>query len=377
MLPSVRPVRILHCADIHLDRPFRSLTPAAARARAGELLDTFRQIVELARQADVDLFLIAGDLFEHRWVRPETIRTVAAELARVGCPVLIAPGNHDPLLPASFYRTYRWPPNVHIFGPAWERLAFPDLNLAVWGIGFDRWEVPDQPLAAFRVSDPELVNIGILHGGAAMAGTRAEEGVYAPFTAAQVQAAGFDYLALGHYHRAGVVAGVAHYPGSPEGLDFGQEGEHGVLLGAVGKGSLAVDLVRVGSREYIRAEVDISGCGTRDEVVERVRSAFSAESRRRHIYRVTLVGRHLGGLEVRPEEIRDALAPDFYALALVNAAGPGWDLGALAAERDLRGAFVRQVQAALAAPLAERDRRRLERACLLGLEAIDREAGGA
>lgn len=377
VLPVVRPVRVLHCADLHLDRPFRGLEPEVARARSRELLETFRRIVALARERDVDLFIIAGDLFEHRWVEPETIRTVAGELERLGRPVLIAPGNHDPLVPTSYYRTYRWPANVRIFGPAWERVHFPELNTSVWGIGFDRWEVPEQPLAGFCAPAGDQVQIGVLHGSAVLPGIGAEEDVYAPFTAEQVAAAGLDYLALGHYHRAGIVGGVARYPGSPEGLDFGQQGEHGVLVGAVARGRADLDLVPVGRREYVRAAVDITGCGTRDEVLAQVRAAFPAANRQRHIYRLTLTGRHQRGLELRPEEIRAALQADFYALTVTSAAGPEWDLGALAGARDLRGAFVRGIQGALAGARNEQDRRRLELACLLGLETIDREAGGA
>lgn len=369
-------VRILHCADFHLDRPFRGLDPDRARQRVQELLATFRRTVALALERQVQVLLIVGDLFEHRWVRPETVRTVAAELARFGRPTFIAPGNHDPRVANSYYNTFPWPPNVHIFGPEWEAVPLPDLGVTVWGIGFDRWEVPDPPLAALRVQG-EGLHLAVVHGSVLFPGHRPEEEVYAPIPVADLLACGAHYVALGHYHSARVAAwrdgvAVARYPGSPEGLDFGQQGDHGVLVGEVAPDRVDLELVPVGLRRYVRAQVDITGCGTAVEVAERILAAFPAEDRERHLFRITLTGRHRPGLDVRPQELCQELAPAFYSLELESAAGPDYDLAALAQGRDLRGAFVRRVQAALAGA-SDRERRRLERALYLGLEAMDRE----
>lgn len=78
------------------------------------------------------------------------------------CPVFIAPGNHDALLPGSPYLENGWPENVHIFRTAEpERISLPELD--IYGAGFLRAEMPAM-LDGFRAADPSRLNILVLHG---------------------------------------------------------------------------------------------------------------------------------------------------------------------------------------------------------------------
>lgn len=380
----VEPIRILHCADLHLDRPFPGLDPDAARRRTAELFAAFRRTVDLALERDVQVFLVAGDLFEHRWVRPETLRLIASEFLRLAPrPVLIAPGNHDPLVGGSPYLSFRWPENVRIFGSGWQEISLEGAPCTVLGRGFDRWEVADRPLAQLpRLREMDgRIQILLFHGSADLRGrAEPEEGVYAPFSAAEVEAAGADYVALGHFHLHQVVARrpngtpLACYPGSPEGLDFGQSGPHGVLVGTVGRDSTQLELVPVGEREFVRSEVDITGCATHEEVADRLRGLYSADERRRHLFQLTLSGRYARDLgELDTARLLDQVQADFYHLNLTVAARPDWDLDAVCRGRDLMAAFARRLRDAAAAATDPRERRRLEQALYLGLEALERE----
>jgi hypothetical protein len=57
-------MRILHIADVHLDRPFVDLGAADARARRAEVRDTFRRALKIGEERNVDLITIGGDLWE-------------------------------------------------------------------------------------------------------------------------------------------------------------------------------------------------------------------------------------------------------------------------------------------------------------------------
>ena len=82
--------------------------------------------------------LLAGDLFDSARVYRDTLEALRAALAACRCPVFIAPGNHDALLPGSPYLENGWPENVHIFRTAEpERVSLPEgcvncLTEAVW-----------------------------------------------------------------------------------------------------------------------------------------------------------------------------------------------------------------------------------------------------
>ena len=66
-------LRILHTGDIHLDSPFSKLDPRLAEQRRQELRRTFVSAMQYAKDKQVDLVLIAGDLFDHGFVTRETM----------------------------------------------------------------------------------------------------------------------------------------------------------------------------------------------------------------------------------------------------------------------------------------------------------------
>src|SRR6266481_1658324 len=128
-------MRILHLADVHLDRPFVGLRMEARERRRSQLHDTFRRCLTLADARCADLITIGGDLWEHEHLGPNTLNSVVYELGEAGRPVLIICGNHDPLVPGSGYLLADWPENVHIV-----RTSEPELHefgdVAIWGVSW-------------------------------------------------------------------------------------------------------------------------------------------------------------------------------------------------------------------------------------------------
>ena len=57
-----------------------------------------------ASMMGAELLAIAGDLFDHNRVPRVPASRLLAELAEPGMPVVVLPGNHDPLTPGSVYR---------------------------------------------------------------------------------------------------------------------------------------------------------------------------------------------------------------------------------------------------------------------------------
>ena len=70
-------MKLIHCADLHLDSPMESnLTAAKARERKNEILSTFSDLVDLADRGGADAILIAGDLFDSTRTSRKTERYV-------------------------------------------------------------------------------------------------------------------------------------------------------------------------------------------------------------------------------------------------------------------------------------------------------------
>ena len=90
-------MKLIHCADLHLDsRMERNLTGAQARERKGELCATFARLVRYARENQVAAVLIAGDLFDTRRAESRTVGFVLDQIRNAPeTEFFYLRGNHD------------------------------------------------------------------------------------------------------------------------------------------------------------------------------------------------------------------------------------------------------------------------------------------
>ena len=185
-------LRVIHAADLHLDSPFASLPPAQAVRRRKQQRRILQEITTLCGSAD--LVLLAGDVFDDRNVRPETVELMQTLFAQWKIPVFIAPGNHDPYTDTSLWSRVPWPENVHIFTGAMDAVELPHLRCRVWGAAFREREAAEL-LRPIPKSHDGFLEIGVFHGDPVY------NSPYHPISAETIRDCGLDYLALGHIHK--------------------------------------------------------------------------------------------------------------------------------------------------------------------------------
>jgi len=233
MPPGRRPLRVLHTADVHLDEDsYSNAEVRAAHRERGRRV--FRGIVDRALMDDVDLLLIAGDLFDHGRVPDETVAFVRTELQRLRLPVVILPGNHDSLV-LDRHDLAAGTGHVHVIRQLdGQTIHFPELETLVWGRAMQEHEPKFRPLAHLPERDDRRWCLAMAHGFFYAEGERPERS--SPIFAHEVRDSGWDYIALGHQHvRTDISQGAvtAYYAGAPtEGsvlrIDFSDE--HGVRV---------------------------------------------------------------------------------------------------------------------------------------------------
>ena len=70
-------MRIIHCADLHLDSKMESnLDREQALLRRSELIETYERMVDYAHENQVRAILISGDLFDKTHIRKEVKKRV-------------------------------------------------------------------------------------------------------------------------------------------------------------------------------------------------------------------------------------------------------------------------------------------------------------
>ena len=338
-------------ADVHLDQAFTWAGPDVGRRLRQSIRDALRNAVILAAEAGVEAFCVAGDLYEDdRYASdtPEFLRGLFGEVSPA--PVLLAPGNHDPAVPMSLYRTVEWTPNVHVFlEPRLSAFQLSD-GLTVWGAGHDRPAyTPGFLDGGFHAPGPGT-HVALFHGAERGTLRFQEEGkiAHAPFDEVQIAAAGLTHAFVGHYHQPRDTA-LLTYPGNLERLTFGEAGERGLVIATVGgNGSVATQrhvLAKVGMYDVF---LDADGCATVDEVRGRLeaRLAELPQDAPVRVARVTVAGQTAGPLHLSPDDltsVRHGL--DKIVIHRVQLR-ESEDLEKIAAEPTVRGAFVRMIREA-------------------------------
>jgi DNA repair exonuclease SbcCD nuclease subunit len=325
---------LVHAADVHLETAFTEVRGGVRRRAA--LADAFVRIVDLAIARRADALTIGGDLYEAERAGPQTARFVFEQFARFGRPVLVAPGNHDPYSSRSLYARDDLPPNVHVFGePTWSMHPLGD-GVTVYGFGHTPAE-PGRPFAGAHFERPG-VRIALVHGSdedRCPPGKRAT----APFTLAEIRAAGASCALVGHYHNGAVVTDalgpVLAYPGSPEPIKFGERGNHGALVVTVDAGVVTVEPVETARTRLDDVDVTLADAASEHAVLAALEDALQPFGRDDYL-RVRLRGTVAPGTRVDRDLIADRFGDALGALEVLDETVDA-DYAAIAREPNVRG----------------------------------------
>lgn len=359
-------IRVLHAADLHMDSPFEALSGEKAAIRRAEQRALLGKIAELAREREVDLVLLAGDLLDSGSAYRETALMLRQTLAEMEAKVFIAPGNHDFYSPRSVWALLELPENVHVFrSNEIECVSLPELDTEVFGAAFTEESCPALLRDFTPPENPEnRLRVMCLHGEVGSG-----EGKYNPMTEAQLASGGMHYVALGHIHACSGLrhAGATCYawPGCAEGRGFDECGEKGVYITEITRGGCSAEFVPIAARQYHRLEVDLSGG---KDALEAVLQALP-ECAERDIFRIALRGET--ATAPKTEQLRAVLSERVFALRLRDETRPETDIWARAEEDSLRGEFLRRMREKLDSATDETARARLLMALRFGLAAMD------
>lgn len=204
---------LVHSSDLHVDNdPHQG--PYGEDGTTG-----LRVVLEAGKAHDAHFVLLVGDVFDNNRQPAHILDRSAELLADAGRPVLILPGNHDPVTPDSVYLRGGMAklPNVHIIGVTHEQhVHFPDFDVEFWGHAHTDYG----DMTPLRTPRPRAArwHIVLAHG-------HYEDDGAVPLrpswliSNAQIEATQADYIALGHWNRAAQVGTgkvQAYYSGSPD-----------------------------------------------------------------------------------------------------------------------------------------------------------------
>ncbi len=311
-------MRIIQTADLHLDAPFGYLPSILRKQRRESIRNAFKKIVGLTLDRDVDVLIIAGDLFDTHNPPRDTVNFISSELKKLGevkKKVLITPGNHDFYAEDSIYHSFQFMENVHIFREG-EFTEYYDSKHGVvfYGVAGQSFKSDQNVLKDFRVKNDELVNIGILHGSLDYGYFHGEQ-CY-PFKSADFSTTGLDYLALGHYHNFKVEKENKPmvYSGSPSALNFTETDQRIALLVELEEDKFEFEKIPIDDYVYKIFELDCTDIQTSENIKEEI----SRNADDKAFLRVALKGTPHLELNVDIENLEEGLNDKFAFLQIME-----------------------------------------------------------
>ena len=365
-------MRILHTGDLHLDSAFSSFAQRDAehyRELGRELL---RDIFDCAEHEKCQMILIAGDLFDSKFVSNDTRALFVSLVKNSNIPVVIAPGNHDPYSENSFYSIIEKEAleNLYVFSaPELQIFDFDELRVRVFGYAFTSPILNESPILTSEMPDDN----GYLKLLCAHTDMTSPLSRYAPISVAELSRFDFAYSALGHIHNPSDkedIEGRVRYCGFAEGRSFDELGEGGVYIVDVDEFSCDVKRIVLSSRAFFIEDFNISNDV---DVKEKLCADLNAENYPNGAYlRLILTGtadrQTIKDLKNSIEEIRERVELEY--LEIEDATIPIYDGKYLEKDVTIRGEIYRSLLPSLTSSNAD-VRRKSMLALKIALSAID------
>ena len=298
-------IRLLHFADLHvgMENYGRLDSATGVNGRVLDFLCRFDELIDYGLEREVDLVIFAGDAFKTRNPNPTYQRAFARRVKRLvdaGVPIVLLVGNHD--LPTmaqqansiDIFRTLDvpnvivgWEEAVHTVEtrrgpvqvatvpyPVRQRLLSQKeyRGLSIRELD-DRLQtvVAEIIQAMAKQLDPDIPSVLAAHLSVSGALFGSERSVMLGRDAVVLKSVladpAWDYVALGHIHMHQSLNGDDHppvvYSGSPERIDFGEEGQpKGFCWVELARGktrgwTATWEFVEVDARPFVTVRADV------------------------------------------------------------------------------------------------------------------------
>ncbi|GKX30554.1 serine/threonine phosphatase [Vallitalea longa] len=280
-------ISLIHTGDIHIGMEFKkaSFGSEFARDRRNEIKETFYRIIDRAVDMNADFLLISGDLFEDEYATIGEIKEINKYFRKLNdTRIVIIAGNHDPIINnKSYYKIIDWAENVYILDTTLQKISFEDVNVDIYGLSWNKKLIKDNLFENIQIDDKNRINILLAHGDIY------QKSSYLPIDRESIANKGFDYIALGHIHKHEFICKNIAYPGSPEPLDFGETGTHGIIEGSISKDELDIKFLPFSKREFVSIDVSVDDNMTVENIIENIKEIVR-EYDFKNLYRFNLNG---------------------------------------------------------------------------------------
>lgn len=273
-------------------------------------LDAARRIAHLAREREAAFVVVCGDLFESNQLDRAVVARSMEVLRGFTVPLVILPGNHDPLDAVSIYDSPGFsaqvPDNVHVLRDNQPVQVLPGIEIvgAPWR---SKRPVTDLVAEATRqLTPPDPGTVRIIAGHGAVSTLNPDRDSLATIDTEALSRVIDDGLAhvavLGDRHSTYQVADRIWYPGSPEVTARRENDSGNILVIDIEGEAVGVEKVHTGQWGFLTVAEHLNSRADVEALAVRLGALHDKE---RTALWLALVGSLSTGAYARLEEILD------------------------------------------------------------------------
>ena len=353
-------MRFIHMADVHFDCPFTVLASneTLADQRRLEQRKSFSDAIKYIKENQIPFLFISGDLYEQKYIRKSTIEYINNLFKEIeNTQIFISPGNHDPFFNNSFYNTFNWNNNVTIFNSEIKIIETEEAD--IYGFGFTDFYCENSEIEKINIKNKDKINILVTHGS--LDASKTLDMQYNPLNSNKLKEIGFDYVALGHIHKANYEENKNNfiYPGSLISFGFDELGEHGFLDVEINKNNSEknnlinlnnseinnnnlkinkkIKFIKIDRRIFEEIKINISEINSEEELIEKINSIKLEKNKN---YKIILEG--FKKIEINLNKIKKMILND-KILKIKDLSQVQYDVEKLANQNNLKGIFISKI----------------------------------
>lgn len=347
-------MKFIHIADVHL-----FATPDAeyewGENRPREIEETFDKVLDACDEKDIDLLLIAGNLFD-RSPSVEDLIFVDDKLMRLKkTRTVILPGCDDYVEAGSEAGSYKFRSRTVMMPTDKTTNAYlKGINTCVTGYGYARPEYREHILEDIDPGREGAINILIGHGG---------DRKHMPFKKDKLAAKGFDYVAMGYIRRpVHILKNRMAYAGSPEPLGPQETGRHGYVLGEINDDGTRISWCPIARRNYIDISITMSPELSPEEITKNLEDKM-LKLGNENIYRIILRGFSKNNTSFDLARIKSRY--NIYEILNMTISDEDQRMLRVENEKNMMGSFIREINNSYTV-----DERIRSKALRYGMEAL-------
>lgn len=255
-------MKILHTSDTHLGRELSNIDPMTMVSKRGlDYLESFKNVCKIALSEKVELFIIAGDMFDTpsppQFYIIESMKMLK-KVSKAGITTLIINGNTDSSTKNNPLAYLAEIDNVYVVTKP-DTFIFGSYDIICVPYSVGSFSNILQDMLSLSSSDRKILVSHILLEEAKR-GSEVFESIDSNYIVnLSIIPDKFVYVALGHAHKFQQVSNLPiFYSGSTERLDFSEENEDKYALVVEIDGSITVKPYRLLTRSMHTFNVDCS-----------------------------------------------------------------------------------------------------------------------